>query len=177
MSHRVVLTLDLNLYFINRCRCVRGGSLIWLCWFFFIALLLHLPKYVCTVYFLMDALASVKLDNKSLLTKKNMLRLWPALFFFARNHFCFTDWAMIDDNKRRGVFVTSRGHFRLPDCEILPKYDNSTASKHCTRTSITTMKWDLATSKFLLVRLYFYVNLLKFFQLLCFLKRCQIYHY
>ena len=59
-----------RLYFINRCNCVSSGSLIWLiCWFFFIILLIHLP-YVCTVYFLMDASASVKLDNKSLLTTK-----------------------------------------------------------------------------------------------------------
>ena len=54
---------------------------------------------------------------------------------------------MIDDNKRRNVMVNSRGHFRLPDCEHLPKYDNTTATKHCTRTTITTMKWDLATSE------------------------------
>ena len=33
----------------------------------FIILLIHLP-YVCSVYFLMGASASVKLDNKSLLT-------------------------------------------------------------------------------------------------------------
>ena len=36
----------------------------------FFTSLLVLSKYVCTVYFLMDALASVKLDNKYLLTKK-----------------------------------------------------------------------------------------------------------
>ena len=89
MSHRVVLTRDLNLYFINRCRCVRGGSLIWLCWFFFIALLLHLPKYVCTVYFLMDALASVKLDNKSLLTKKKYVKTVTGLVFFCQESFLF----------------------------------------------------------------------------------------
>ena len=29
-----------------------------------------------------------------------------------RNHYCFKDWALIDDNKRRNVFVKSRGKFR-----------------------------------------------------------------
>ena len=86
-----------------------------------------------------------------------------------RNHYCFKDWALIDDNKRRNVFVKSRGkfreiilsnskklqkstvfrvfsgHFRLPKCEDLPKHSNST--KTCTKSSITTMRWDLATSK------------------------------
>ena len=28
-----------------------------------------------------------------------------------RNHYCFKDWALIDDNKRRNVFVKSRGKF------------------------------------------------------------------
>ena len=62
-----------------------------------------------------------------------------------RNHFCFNDWALIEDNKRRGQFVQSRGHFRLPKCEKLPKYNNAT--KVCTKSSVTTMNWDLATSK------------------------------
>ena len=34
-------------------------------------LFLNLLKYVSTVYFLMDALASVKLDNKYIFNKKN----------------------------------------------------------------------------------------------------------
>ena len=62
-----------------------------------------------------------------------------------RTHYCFKDWALIEDNKRRGTFVQSRGHFRLPKCENLPKHDNS--SKTCTKSSITQMRWDLATSK------------------------------
>ena len=62
-----------------------------------------------------------------------------------RNHYCFKDWALIEDNKRRNVFIKSRGHFRLPKCEDLPKHSNTT--KTCTKSSITTMRWDLATSK------------------------------
>jgi len=62
-----------------------------------------------------------------------------------RNHFCFNDWALVEDNKRRGVFVESRGHFRLPNCEKLPSFSNET--KVCTKTSVTEMRWDLTTSK------------------------------
>ena len=29
-----------------------------------------------------------------------------------RNHYCYKDWALIEDNKRRNVFIKSRGHFR-----------------------------------------------------------------
>ena len=63
-----------------------------------------------------------------------------------RNHYCFKDWALIEDNKKRkNIFVKSRGHFRLPQCEHLPKHDNST--KTCTKSSVPLMRWDLATSK------------------------------
>ena len=64
-----------------------------------------------------------------------------------KHHFCYKDWALIEDNKRRGIFIDSRGHFRLPKCDILPAHDNSTTNdKACTRSSITAMRWDLATS-------------------------------
>ena len=62
-----------------------------------------------------------------------------------KNHYCFNDWAMLEDNKRRGVTLKGRGHFRLPKCGKLPKHSNAT--KVCTKTSVTTMSWDLASSK------------------------------
>ena len=62
-----------------------------------------------------------------------------------QSHFCFNDWATIEDNKRRGILVANRGHFRLPKCEKLPKYDNAT--KVCTKSSVTSMSYDLSTSK------------------------------
>ncbi len=62
-----------------------------------------------------------------------------------RNHFCFNDWALVEDNKRRGIFVASRGHFRLPDCERLPAHANDT--KQCTTSEVTKMKWERATSE------------------------------
>ncbi|GIY82065.1 tyrosine-protein kinase transmembrane receptor Ror2 [Caerostris extrusa] len=35
--------------------------------------------------------------------------------------FCYNEWAMIEDNKQRGIYFKSRGHFRLPDCNSLPE--------------------------------------------------------
>ena len=62
-----------------------------------------------------------------------------------QKHFCLSQWAIMKDNKRRGKFLESRGHFRMPVCDSLPKYTNSTPVKSCTRSSITLMRWDLAT--------------------------------
>lgn len=65
-----------------------------------------------------------------------------------RDHYCYKDWALLEDNKRRGVTVRYRGHFRLPDCAKLPVFDNSTVNKFCTQSSVTAMRWDLATSEY-----------------------------
>uniref|UniRef100_A0A0K2T6A4 receptor protein-tyrosine kinase n=1 Tax=Lepeophtheirus salmonis TaxID=72036 RepID=A0A0K2T6A4_LEPSM len=61
-----------------------------------------------------------------------------------RSHYCFNDWALIMDNKRKDIFIEARGHFRLPICEKLPKYNNK--SKICTKSSITTMRYEMATT-------------------------------
>ncbi|KAM7344842.1 neurospecific receptor kinase isoform 2-T3 [Cochliomyia hominivorax] len=42
--------------------------------------------------------------------------------------YCYNDWVLIEEKKERNIFIKSRGHFRLPNCSILPKY-NSTAKK------------------------------------------------
>lgn len=62
-----------------------------------------------------------------------------------RNHLCINDWATLEDNKRRGIILESRGHFRLPKCEHLPKYSN--VSQVCTKTTVTSMDWEMATSE------------------------------
>lgn len=41
-----------------------------------------------------------------------------------RHEFCFNEWALIEDNKERDIFIRSRGHFLLPNCESLPKISN-----------------------------------------------------
>ena len=64
-----------------------------------------------------------------------------------RNHFCFNAWAMIQENKRNGIFVDSRGHFRLPKCERLPKFRGEGKKKTCTRSDVTAMKYDQTTKE------------------------------
>jgi hypothetical protein len=46
-----------------------------------------------------------------------------------------------------GIYYKSRGHFRLPECEQLPSLEGGNFT--CTRTGITDMRWDLATSELL----------------------------
>lgn len=57
---------------------------------------------------------------------------------------CFTEWALIEDNKNRNIFLKSRGHFTLPDCEALPKYNNQTPT--CSWTKLTEIKKDEVTT-------------------------------
>lgn len=38
-----------------------------------------------------------------------------------RQLFCSNEWALLESNKERGFYVGSRGHFRLPRCEELPR--------------------------------------------------------
>lgn len=59
--------------------------------------------------------------------------------------FCFNDWALIEDNKQRGIYFKSRGHFELPQCESLPLYNASVPVCSCAR--LTEMKPDEITSK------------------------------
>ncbi|XP_077500568.1 tyrosine-protein kinase transmembrane receptor Ror2-like [Amblyomma americanum] len=60
-----------------------------------------------------------------------------------RELFCYNEWAMIEDNKQRGIFFKSRGHFRLPDCEQLPSYKNNTGE--CSHAHLTDFKEDEVT--------------------------------
>ncbi|KAH9366562.1 hypothetical protein HPB48_020997 [Haemaphysalis longicornis] len=60
-----------------------------------------------------------------------------------RELFCYNEWAMIEDNKQRGIFFKSRGHFRLPDCDLLPSYKNN--SGQCSHAHLTDFKDDEVT--------------------------------
>ncbi|XP_074596701.1 neurospecific receptor kinase isoform X2 [Brevipalpus obovatus] len=61
-----------------------------------------------------------------------------------RDSFCFNQWAMIEMNKKSGIYFKSRGHFRLPDCESLPSHSNQ-ISPNCSRAHLTDMKMDEIT--------------------------------
>ena len=61
-----------------------------------------------------------------------------------RQQFCYTEWNKLMKRKERGQHYRSRGHFRLPECDLLPRIES--ANNTCTRTGITDMRWDLATT-------------------------------
>ncbi|CAG2056268.1 unnamed protein product, partial [Timema podura] len=65
-----------------------------------------------------------------------------------RQLFCYNDWALIEDNKHRGIYFKSRGHFQLPNCETLPGFRGSTQSI-CSNARLTEMKVEEVTCKYL----------------------------
>ncbi|XP_012278846.1 tyrosine-protein kinase transmembrane receptor Ror2 [Orussus abietinus] len=60
-----------------------------------------------------------------------------------RQQFCFNDWAIIEDNKQRDIYIRSRGHFTLPECESLPKIGKDKPT--CSHIHLTDMNEDLMT--------------------------------
>ena len=52
---------------------------------------------------------------------------------------------MIEDNKQKGIYFKSRGHFRLPDCESLSSHENKTQNADCSHTGLTDVKVDEIT--------------------------------
>lgn len=62
-----------------------------------------------------------------------------------RHEFCYNEWALIEDNKERGIFIRSRGHFSLPNCESLPKISNDRVT--CSNVHLTDINEDLITCK------------------------------
>lgn len=52
--------------------------------------------------------------------------------------FCHNDWALIDYNKRRGIYLKSKGHFTLPNCENLPSFKNA-KKPICSHAKLTEM--------------------------------------
>lgn len=63
-----------------------------------------------------------------------------------RHEFCFNEWALIEDDKERGVFIRSRGHFSLPNCESLPKISNDAVT--CSNIHLTDINEDLITCEY-----------------------------
>lgn len=52
--------------------------------------------------------------------------------------FCYNTWVMLEEEKSKGKHSKNRGHFRLPDCEKLPKY-NKTSKSTCSYIGLTEM--------------------------------------
>ncbi|XP_066996818.2 tyrosine-protein kinase transmembrane receptor Ror2 [Anabrus simplex] len=61
-----------------------------------------------------------------------------------RQLFCYNNWALIEDNKQRGIYFKSRGHFQLPVCENLPKFRDS-PTPTCSYARLTEMKSEEIT--------------------------------
>lgn len=57
--------------------------------------------------------------------------------------FCYTDWALIEDRKQKGIFFKTRGHFRLPVCDELPRFNRS--ARTCSYVGLTEMDPDEIT--------------------------------
>ena len=61
-----------------------------------------------------------------------------------RDLFCYNEWAMVEENIRKGIFFKNRGHFRLPDCESLPSHGNLT-DPVCSHAGLTSIRFDEVT--------------------------------
>lgn len=61
-----------------------------------------------------------------------------------RDLFCYNEWAMVEENNRKGIYFKNRAHFRLPDCDSLPSHGNLT-DPSCTHAGLTSIKLDEVT--------------------------------
>lgn len=61
-----------------------------------------------------------------------------------RDLFCYNEWAMAENNNRKGIFFKNRSHFRLPDCDNLPSHGNQSEAA-CTHAGLTSIKLDEVT--------------------------------
>ena len=63
--------------------------------------------------------------------------------------FCYSDWALVEDKKTRGIFFKSRGTFRLPNCDKLPRYNKTVRT--CSYVGLTEMDPDETTCNFRII--------------------------
>lgn len=62
--------------------------------------------------------------------------------------FCYNDWVLIEEKKERNMFIKSRGHFRLPNCNALPKYNATAKKPNCSYIGLTEIDEEQVTCKF-----------------------------
>lgn len=65
-----------------------------------------------------------------------------------QQQFCYSDWALIEDKKEKGIEFKSRGHFRLPNCDVLPRYNSMLKPPTCSYVGLTEMDQEEITCKF-----------------------------
>lgn len=61
--------------------------------------------------------------------------------------FCYNDWVLLEEKNDRGIPLKTRGHFRLPDCKSLPRYNSSAKIPTCSYVGLTEMNPDDITCK------------------------------
>lgn len=59
--------------------------------------------------------------------------------------YCYNYWVLLEEKKTRGVSLKTRGHFRLPDCETLPKYNKK--FPNCSYVGLTEMNQQEVSCK------------------------------
>lgn len=55
---------------------------------------------------------------------------------------------MIEQNKQRGKYLKNRGHFRLPECEELPRHNKSAKVPTCSYVGLTEINQAEVSCKF-----------------------------
>lgn len=68
-----------------------------------------------------------------------------------RDLFCYNDWALVLANKEKGIFLNSRGHFALPNCDKLPKYNFDHKSPSCSYAKLTEMNKEEITCMYSII--------------------------
>lgn len=61
--------------------------------------------------------------------------------------FCYNDWILLEEKRDRGMPLKTRGHFRLPDCNSLPRYNRSTEQPTCSYVGLIEMRQEDITCK------------------------------
>ncbi|CAG0914323.1 unnamed protein product [Notodromas monacha] len=72
-----------------------------------------------------------------------------------RDLFCYNEWLLIEEEKKVGRVLQTRGHFRMPRCEDLPTYlrpqnvpEDTPWEAPCSHAMLTVMRPELVTTNF-----------------------------
>lgn len=66
-----------------------------------------------------------------------------------RDQFCYSEWSLIEMNRKDQKYYKSRGHFTLPNCDELPKISNGIPT--CSHTRVTEIDKDKIRSNNFLI--------------------------
>lgn len=102
-------------------------------------------KYVAILYVHFQKLLCTYAFPKCVIETSSFLPLCYEDCIAVKQQFCYNDWAHIEDKKVRGISLKSRGHFRLPDCDKLPKYKVENKMVSCSYAALTEMNKEEVT--------------------------------